>query len=159
MKGDCKHGMPAAWCSVCTGTIRELAKPTGASVEQPMIRMLGPVAAPRPAPMAVPTAPAPRPRRIDGLEVAPGWEVRAAAPEPRCTRGQPLRAGVIPETDLGKQIQKARLARGWSKSELARRMGASRPAVRAWERGDYKPDKARLLRLRQVLGMWEARTA
>ena len=53
----------------------------------------------------------------------------------------------------GEQIRKARLARGWSQTFLAEKIGVSTEAVSAWEREKYVPDEINTEALIDVLGL------
>lgn len=48
---------------------------------------------------------------------------------------------------LAKNIEDGRKARGWTRVQLAERMGVSRVAVLMWETGKYQPKIAKLKRL------------
>lgn len=54
--------------------------------------------------------------------------------------------------EIAKQVNKARLASGWSQNELADRAGVSRPSVVRIERGD-DVNTATLSKIAQVLGL------
>jgi transcriptional regulator with XRE-family HTH domain len=58
---------------------------------------------------------------------------------------------LTPET-VGERIREARLARGWTHEELARRMNVNWRTVQRWQKG--KPPRLQtLLRLADVLGV------
>jgi transcriptional regulator with XRE-family HTH domain len=57
--------------------------------------------------------------------------------------------------DIGQRIRAARLARGWTHEELARRMGANWRTVQRWQAGQL-PRLPTLLRLADVLGVPQA---
>ena len=41
--------------------------------------------------------------------------------------------------DIGNVIRDARLGRGWTQTELAKRLGTPQPAIARWERGTHSP--------------------
>jgi transcriptional regulator with XRE-family HTH domain len=51
---------------------------------------------------------------------------------------------------IGRQIEQHREARGWTKRDLAARMGVDAAQVSRWERGSSVPPLARLLRLAEI---------
>jgi len=51
---------------------------------------------------------------------------------------------------LAKNIKAARLRRGWSQQDLAKRLKVSRVAVLSWEAGTYSPRLPRLQRLARL---------
>ncbi len=51
------------------------------------------------------------------------------------------------------RIKKARTEKGWSQSELARRMFVSQPSVADWESGRKAPHTKNLARLAMLLGV------
>lgn len=54
---------------------------------------------------------------------------------------------------LGSRIQALRRERGLTLSELARRLGVSKPTVWAWEQGKARPVDSRIAPLAEVLGV------
>jgi transcriptional regulator with XRE-family HTH domain len=56
---------------------------------------------------------------------------------------------------VGERIREARLERGWTHEELARRMDANWRTVQRWQKGNL-PRLATLLRLADVLGVPES---
>lgn len=52
---------------------------------------------------------------------------------------------------VGRDIQDAREAKGWSRADLARRMQVTRGLVRFWEVGERTPRVDRLRKLARVL--------
>jgi transcriptional regulator with XRE-family HTH domain len=68
----------------------------------------------------------------------------------RQTRGRSLR--LTPEEVVGQRIREARLARGWTHEELARRMGVNWRTVQRWQKGKL-PRLPMLLGLADVLGV------
>jgi transcriptional regulator with XRE-family HTH domain len=55
--------------------------------------------------------------------------------------------------DIGQRIAAARESRGWTKSELGRKIGKSYRMVQKWETGDQGPDRESLALLSEVLGV------
>lgn len=55
--------------------------------------------------------------------------------------------------ELGRRIVRLRRARGWSRSELARRVRISRERLGHWERGSYTPPLRALVLLSRALGV------
>jgi transcriptional regulator with XRE-family HTH domain len=55
-------------------------------------------------------------------------------------------------TEIGERIREARLARGWTHEELARRMNVNWRTVQRWQKGN-PPRLQTLLRLADVLGL------
>jgi transcriptional regulator with XRE-family HTH domain len=53
--------------------------------------------------------------------------------------------------ELGSRICELRSARGWSRAELASRLGLSKDRVAKWEQGVHGPHVPQLLTLGQVL--------
>lgn len=53
--------------------------------------------------------------------------------------------------EFGERLVRLREARGWTRSELARRLGMSRERLAHWERGEHNPQLDALLALRRVL--------
>jgi transcriptional regulator with XRE-family HTH domain len=58
---------------------------------------------------------------------------------------------VTPE-DVGLRIREARVSRGWTHEELARRVGVNWRTVQRWQKGNL-PRVSTLLRLEDVLGV------
>jgi putative transcriptional regulator len=54
---------------------------------------------------------------------------------------------------LAKNIKAARLKRGWSQQDLAKRLKVSRVAVLGWESGAYAPRLPRLQRLARLFNL------
>jgi ribosome-binding protein aMBF1 (putative translation factor) len=57
-----------------------------------------------------------------------------------------------PRTEAGATIRTARLQKGWSQEELAKRAGASRRSITNWELGWTRPDGLHLHALAKALG-------
>ena len=57
------------------------------------------------------------------------------------------------KTDALSKIKLARLLKGWSQIEAARRVGVHLTTYQLWERGVGKPRKRNLERLKEVLGI------
>src|SRR4051812_22074114 len=53
---------------------------------------------------------------------------------------------------VARQIKAARVQRGWSQGELARRLDRTQTAISYWEGGKRTPDLDELVRLAGVLG-------
>ena len=53
--------------------------------------------------------------------------------------------------EFGRRLARLREARGWTRTELARRLGMSRERLTHWERGENNPQLVALLALRRVL--------
>jgi transcriptional regulator with XRE-family HTH domain len=56
--------------------------------------------------------------------------------------------------EVGQRIREARLAKGWTHEELARRMNANWRTVQRWQKGEL-PRLSRLVQLAEVLGVPE----
>jgi transcriptional regulator with XRE-family HTH domain len=69
-----------------------------------------------------------------------------------CGRTEEVIAADLPSEKIGLRIREARLARGWTHEELARRMGANWRTVQRWQKGKL-PRLPTLLRLADVLGV------
>lgn len=54
---------------------------------------------------------------------------------------------------IGIRIKQARLERGWSRSELAKRIGVSLTAIAKWERGESEPKYRHIVKLLSVFRM------
>lgn len=54
---------------------------------------------------------------------------------------------------LGEAIRTARVARGWSQSELARRLGVHQATANGWENGRRTPSYEDVRRLEDLLGV------
>ncbi|MCR4297841.1 MAG: helix-turn-helix domain-containing protein [Gallionella sp.] len=54
---------------------------------------------------------------------------------------------------MKERIKQARLERGWSQEELARRMSVTQPSVAEWESGRKAPHMKNLMRLAKLLGV------
>lgn len=54
---------------------------------------------------------------------------------------------------FGQRVAAARQERGWSRVELARKLGISRERLAKWELGEHAPPLGLLIRLRRVLGV------
>jgi transcriptional regulator with XRE-family HTH domain len=54
---------------------------------------------------------------------------------------------------FGRRILRLRQAKGWSRLELARRIGVSRERLGYWERGEHAPSLAGLAALGKELGV------
>lgn len=54
---------------------------------------------------------------------------------------------------LGRRIGEARRKRGWTRVELAGRLGISRERLAKWEQGQNAPPLGLLIRLRKELGV------
>lgn len=52
---------------------------------------------------------------------------------------------------LKEHIKRARIERGWSQAELARRMSVTQPSVAEWESGRKAPSMKNLVRLAKLL--------
>ncbi len=52
---------------------------------------------------------------------------------------------------MKERIKRARLERGWSQAELARRMPVTQPSVAEWESGRKTPNMKNLVRLAKLL--------
>jgi len=55
--------------------------------------------------------------------------------------------------EIGRQIRKARDAKGWTQEELADRIGVKQPAIAHYEQGLYVPKFKVMVRLAKELGM------
>ena len=68
-----------------------------------------------------------------------------------------MRASQKPRTidpiDLAYRIRSSRESKGLSQSAVAGIFGIRRNAVTAWELGDTRPDKAKLPKLAEILGV------
>jgi len=60
------------------------------------------------------------------------------------------------DESFGARLQRLRKARGLSLSQVAARLGVSKPTVWAWERGKARPVESRIDGLAQVLGLESA---
>jgi HTH-type transcriptional regulator/antitoxin HipB len=56
-------------------------------------------------------------------------------------------------TRFGAKVRAIRLARGWTTTELASRLGVSRQAIEHWESGRRSPPEKRWERIASVLGV------
>lgn len=65
--------------------------------------------------------------------------------------GEASRRG--PSGALGVRIQRLRKERGFTLSELARRLGVSKPTVWAWEQGKARPVESRFAPIAELLGV------
>ena len=54
---------------------------------------------------------------------------------------------------IGRRIARLRERRGWTPTELAKRLGVRRARLASWERGNHTPPLAALLALRRELGV------
>jgi transcriptional regulator with XRE-family HTH domain len=57
------------------------------------------------------------------------------------------------QLQFGQRILRLRQAKGWSRRELARRLGVSQERLGYWERGEHAPSLAALAALREALGV------
>ena len=76
----------------------------------------------------------------------------ATAPR-EAVAAHPVRHDHAHDATLGMRIQRLRKARAMTLSELARRMGVSKPTVWAWEQGKARPVESRFEALCDVLGV------
>ncbi len=53
---------------------------------------------------------------------------------------------------IGSEIKRLRIAKGWTRADLAEKAGVSRPSVWGWETGKTKPRQEALRRLSDALG-------
>lgn len=59
----------------------------------------------------------------------------------------------VPGISFGVRLQRLRAERGLSQTQVAARLGVSKPTVWAWEHGKARPTSARIEALAQVLGV------
>lgn len=71
--------------------------------------------------------------------------------------GESVEAGTAAESaqldEFGRRLTRLREAKGWSRSELALRLGISRQRLRNWELGLHPPPFEALLALKRLLGV------
>ena len=56
------------------------------------------------------------------------------------------------EREIGREILRLRLKRGWTQAQLAEALNTKQPAIARLESGSYRPSLATLGRISQVLG-------
>ena len=59
---------------------------------------------------------------------------------------------ILTAMNVGELIRQARLSRGWTQIELARRLGTPQPAITRWERGALSPRIDTLERILKACG-------
>ena len=69
------------------------------------------------------------------------------------TRDAASEAERLQASEFGARLAQLRKAKGWSLSNLARRIGVSRQGLSNWERGRHVPPLDALLALREVFGI------
>lgn len=66
--------------------------------------------------------------------------------------GEPGTSEVPPAQPIGTEIERLRLAKGWTRADLAEKAGVSRPSVWGWETGKTRPRQDALRRLSRAFG-------
>lgn len=68
--------------------------------------------------------------------------------------GEPGTSEVPPALPIGTEIERLRLAKGWTRADLAEKAGVSRPSVWGWETGKTRPRQDALRRLACAFGCY-----